>query len=259
MSRVLLGVGTMALVSACSFDLAAVTRPGGMQDANPIDAAMPDASAADGASDAGCANMASIVVPAEADTIIASGLPTINFGNRSIANVNANSNVNSVGLFRFDASRLPLTARIQAATVTLTFAATSNNCAAACGSCTSFDHDGNLTLFAMRSDWVELQTNWTNVAMAQLWGAAGASQAGVDRSATPLASVPHVAGRSEQFRVDPTMLSSLNTTWRQNDKVSFEVVPSNSAVMYVATRESAIEACVQGGYPPASLEIFFCP
>jgi hypothetical protein len=259
MSRALLVAGTMALVSSCTFDLEAVTRPGGMPDSNPGDATMPDASAADGAPDAACGNPASIMAFAEADTIIASGLATTNFGNRPIANINASPNTGSVGLFRFDVSTLPTTASIQSAAVTVTFAATSNNCGAACASCTSFEHAGALDLYAMRSDWVELQTDWTDAATGRLWGLAGASQPDVDRSASALASVQHQVGHNEQFRILPFTMSSLNTTWRQNNKLSFQVVPSNAAVMFAATRESAVEACVQGGYAAARLEVTFCP
>src|SRR5262249_5567352 len=122
-----------------------------------------------------------------------------------------------------------------------------------------FELAGLLSLFAMRSDWDEAFANWTDRASGQLWSSAGASQIGVDRSVAPLVSLNHVPSRTARFAIDTSALASLNGTWLQNDKLSFQLVPTGGAAMIVATRESPGEGCVAGGYSAPKLEITFCP
>src|SRR5262249_16799071 len=157
--------------------------------------------------------------------------------------------VGTVGIFRFNVAMLPPTAHIQSVEVVFTFAEKSNQCAMACGSCVGVEHAGTLSLFAMRSDWVETEATWNHASNNSLWAAPGASQGGVDRSVAPVATVTHAPGTSERMQVGAAAFPDLNRLWRQNDRISFELVPSAAAVMIVATRESGADGCTPGGYP----------
>jgi hypothetical protein len=210
--------------------------------------------APDGAVDASCISLALL---AQADTVITSSTPNLNFGSGPVANVG--TGINSVGLFRFDVTALPTSARIQSAHLELTFAARSSACANNCGSCMSIEHSGNLALFYLRSDWTESMATWNQATAGLAWGAAGASQSAIDRSATPVAMITHQPAASESLSIDASALADLNGVWRRSNQVSFELVPSNFGVFVIATRESAAEACVAGGYGPARLVVEYCP
>jgi len=209
----------------------------------------------DGAVDASCA--LTFAALAQADTILTSSSPGLNFGSGPLANVG--TGINSVGVFRFDVTALPSTARILSARLELTFAATSSACSPNCGSCLGIEHVGNLALFYMRSDWSESMATWNQATAGLPWGAAGASQSAIDRSATPVAMTTHQPGASETIAIDASALADLNGVWRRTNQVSFELVPSNFGVFVIATRESAAEACVAGGYGPARLAVEYCP
>jgi len=211
---------------------------------------------ADAAIDASCA-VWTLTVSAEADTFLNPASPDTPYGAVPIANVGT-APASGVGLFRFDVTALPAAALIQGARVDFAFAAQSSNCIANCGSCGMFDHAGTLALHFLRSDWGESHATWNQPDVGRTWGAPGASQAGVDRSSTPLATVMHQPSASERFQIDGPMLQSFGV-WRQNERISFALVGSNSAVMIVATRESAAEACVPSGYQPAKMLIYYCP
>jgi len=220
------------------------------------EAPMPDARLPDGAADGTC-TVLSLSALAEADTILSSTSPDFVFGTLPLANVG--SSIGSVGLFRFDVTALPTSAAITSARVELTFAAQSSGCASSCGSCQSVEHAGNFALFYLRSDWVESQASWNRPATGLAWGAAGASQSAVDRSALPIATITHQPGASESIAITEGALADLNGVWRRSNRVSFELVASNFGVFVIATRESAGEACVPGGYMPARLLVEYCP
>src|SRR5262245_42340313 len=227
-----LALGAIGLVASCAFDLDTVPRP--PADAHFADTLSPDASV-DGPTDASCPTT-TFSASAEGDTLLSSALPTVNYGTNPVAEISAIAG--TVGLFRFDVTTLPPTARIQSASVTFTFAATSTSCSPSCGDCACFERAGALVLFAMRSDWDESIANWADRTTNQPWSSAGASQGGIDRSVNPLASINHLPGRTERFDVDSSALASLNETWRKSDKLSFQLVPASGAAMIVATRES---------------------
>jgi len=242
----------LPFASACSFDLDAVARPDGA----PPDAPQHDGPPSDGGEDALCAVLP-LSASAQADTMLASTSPGMSFGAISIANVG--TALGSFGLFRFDVSMLPPTARVQSVRIDLTFAATATSCGPACGSCMSLEHGGTLSLYYLRSDWVENEATWNQPAIGLTWGTAGAEQAGVDRSAEPIATITHTPGASERITVDSAALAALNITWRQNGLLSFKLRTLDTALMIVATRESGMDGCVPGGYQPAKLVISYCP
>jgi hypothetical protein len=188
-----------------------------------------------------------------ADTGIYGSSPTLNFGADAVATVS--TGFPSVGLYRFDVHLLPAGANIRSVKLTLSYAKNSTACAAACGSCASIEKAGLLTLFYLRSDWVEAQCSWNMASTTTSWGSPGASAADVDRSAASVGMVSHAVTADVVFNVDPALLG----IWRASDQLSFTVVPSNGAAFVFATKEWD-NCAVTGTIPVApKLEISYCP
>lgn len=215
-----------------------------------------DAAPPDAGTDAGCA-LARVSGEAIADTILASGVPDLAFGGGEVANVGVG--VNSVGLFRFGLAGLPAGADVRAARAIFSYVATSSACSPSCGSCDAIESPGDLTLFYARNDWDEDHATWNQRATGATWATAGAAQAGVDRSETPIATVRHVARSGETFEIDTDDLADLDGRWRQGDEISLEMLPSAGAVFVIATTENATEGCTPGGYGTARIEVDYCP
>jgi hypothetical protein len=239
---------------------AAVVDGDGSLDHSSLDGAMamPDliAPADLGPPDLRCPTM-SLLVYADAVTALAATQPDLSPGGRATFDVGGP--LASVGLTRFDLSALPQSADVLSARVTYSFAATSSDCSANCGSCADLDHAGNLALYWARNDWVEASATWRSTGNGP-WGMSGASLVGVDRGATPIANAGHNFDSDTVFTIDPTELDELTgNAWRQNDEISIEMIPFNNAVFIVATEHSADEGCVKGGYRPPRLELFYCP
>ena len=188
-----------------------------------------------------------------ADSVILQGYPDLNECCGDVVNVGVG--VKSEGVFRFPVAALPAAAKVQAARVHFSYAAHASACGSACASCGSIEAAGTLSLFFMRSDWEEKTVTWNTP-----WSAPGASVAGVDRSATPLQTLAHVAAQDVTFTMDAAKLGELST-WRSANQLSFEVVPSNGAVFVTATKEWAADACASAGTAPsaATLEVDYCP
>src|SRR5262249_57981742 len=127
------------------------------------------------------------------------------------------------------------------------------------GSCRSGERAATSPLFSGRGEGGESGASGTRPATGLAWGAAGASQSAVDRSALPIATITHQPSVSESIAITEGALADLNGVWRRSNRVSFELVASNFGVFVIATRESAGEACVPGGYMPARLLVEYCP
>lgn len=215
-----------------------------------------DATAADAAADAAC-QMIRVAAPVLADTILGAQTPELNFGNGPVMNVG--TGIDSIGILRFDVSALPANAEARAARVVLSAALSSIACGSeeSCVPCGHIEADGNLSLLYLRSDWVEAQASWNSRMEDQPWSTPGAGGAGVDRSEDAVALVRHEASAGETFELDSDRLGDLRL-WRVGNEVSFVLVPSMGGVFVLASRESAAEDCVDGGYPVPRLEVDFC-
>ena len=201
-----------------------------------------------------CATMTTVQSQANADAIITSGAPNLNFGGGDVANVGVG--IMSEGLFRFSVAQLPLTAKLQGARLRLSYAPVATACGAACGSCAKIDAAGTLAAFFARSDWEEKTVTWNKP-----WSTPGAGLAGVDRSAVPAATAAHVIDHDQLFTMTASDLVAL-PTWRSSaGQLTFQLVPSNSAVLVAVTKEWATDNCVAPAEPPhvATLEIDYCP
>jgi hypothetical protein len=189
-----------------------------------------------------------------ADGIVIAGAPDSTFAALPVANVS--SGLGSVGLFRFTVAPGLSDATLLGARLTFTYAAQSTSCASGCGSCSGIDMPGSLALFPMRSDWVERSVTFNARAAGQPWGAPGASLAGVDRAATPVATIDYPDDSSVTFTLDAAQVATL-WEWAQGDQLSVQLLPTNGAVFVIAAREYAGEGC--GDLPSPRLEIDFCP
>jgi hypothetical protein len=207
-----------------------------------------------GGSVVGCTALTTFRSQVDADAIIGSGSPTLNFGAGDVANVGVG--IMSEGLFRFSIAQLPSTAKVQGARLRLSYAPVATACGTSCGSCASIEAAGMLTAFFARSDWAEKTVTW-NVP----WSMPGGSLAGVDRSAVSVATVKHAPGQDELFTMTASDLVNL-PTWRSSTNLlTFQIVPSNGAVFVAVTKEWSADNCSVSGTPPhsATLDIDYCP
>jgi hypothetical protein len=242
----------LLLSVGCSFDLSAVSRPGGDAAAvdAPVDAMMP----VDGGP---CTPAAPVQTGVMQDTVILSTQPMMSFGSLPVLNVGVTGG--GIGLYKFNLSAVPTTARIQSVQVTFPFAQSSNQCSPSCGSCTPLEQPGDLSMFFMRSDWSDTTTNWDFRDSGLFWGSPGASGSGIDRDATPATAMSHARSASPMLIVTGAALDGV-ARWRTIDNLlSVQLVPSNGAVFICSARESANEACATGGWGAAKMTITYCP
>jgi hypothetical protein len=276
------GAAAFGVVVTASGANGAISRGVGQPAAGVIDVQLADLAASDGGTDlaprdggAADGGMPDLVVPlpdlrplpdlqcgtnklvafAEADNTLAPMSPDLNFGTLTVANVGVGVSTN--GLFRFDIAALPVNARIVKVRVVFAYAAKSANCLGqACSSCDALEMPGTLSMFFARSDWVESTSTWNQYDTNKSWGAAGCTQAGVDRSNAPVATGQHAVTMDTAFDINPNHFAEVGV-WRSGNKLSVELVPSNGVVAIIATRENANEGC--GVYPKPTLEIDYCP
>jgi hypothetical protein len=209
--------------------------------------------------DQGCVIQVAQLV-AEADACLAGADGTGKYGTATICNIG--TAINSVGVFRFDLGSIA-TSRIQSIKLTLAYAAADPACGGTCASCDGIEHAGTLVRTHMRSDWNEPSVTWAHRAYQDptlgtaAWSASGASGPG-DRSGN-VAAIPHATKQSAVFdsATSPQMLAGLES-WRAGNKISFQVLPTNGAVLIAAMREQPSSKCGTGYAKPA-LEVRSCP
>jgi hypothetical protein len=115
----------------------------------------------------------------------------------------------------------------------------------------------------MRSDWNETSVTWAHRAYQDStlgtvgWNAPGATGP-ADRGGN-VATIPHPAKQSAVFdsAANPNLLTGI-ASWLSGQKISFQVLPTNSAVLIAAMREQPSANC-GAGFARPSLEIRSCP
>jgi hypothetical protein len=260
--RSMIWSATCLLVAGCSSTPAvdlSVRAEQGLADLAVPDQAAPDRLApGEPVPDRAC-TPSSLKLEPVADACLVSGpADNINFGAATICNIGVA--VGAVGIFRFDLSSLPSTAKIQDLKLRLAYAARAEACATGCGSCDSLEKAGTLQVAFLRSDWPEAHVTWRNRAYndpslgPRPWAGPGAG--GVGDSSQPVASIAH-AVRQEAVFSGGDLLGQLGV-WRAGNAVSFRVIPTNGAVFIAAMREQPEKGCPES-YPRPLLEISYCP
>jgi hypothetical protein len=192
----------------------------------------------------------------EADALIASvdnmfgGLPTCNI------HIGA-------GVVRWNLSAAAAAAlragTATALSMTLTRAATSNDCGGSCLNASFTTTAGGLTAAPLRSDWVEATVSWnyTNKA-ATTWASAGAKTVGQDRGDVAGTAPVDAVMPSITIPLDPAKVAPL---WVAGTKVSFVLEAVNSGNFMFITREAGIAANnTTPTAPPPRLSVTYpCP
>jgi hypothetical protein len=208
----------------------------------------------DAAPEAACTKTL-VVASSEADTQILSSAPTQRWGTEDIMGARNDLGGTMAALMRFDVTGVPTTAQIVSIELDLPWAKTASNaCGATCASCSGIDVAGMVDVYYMRSDWPEADASWAYLDETKqiAWGQAGASGNGTDRTPAPIGSFSHALG-SDLAATLPAV--DLFSTWRQGDKISFQVVAQSSTKFLVWTKDN--KGC--SGQTAPKLTVGFCP
>lgn len=256
-----------ATLVACGGDEFTATPDAGGPDSSPADAAPSDATSppdarADsspigqdgGQAEASCPTT-SFQALAEADSQILQSQASLNWGGAGAMGVRNDLGGPMEGLVRFDVTALPANANVQSALLELAWSSNASDCGASCGSCAAIDKPGTIDLYYARSDWAEAKVAWSTRDGSGVWGGAGATLSGVDRSTATVSTFTRSTGQGASFALDANGLKNLSS-WRQGNKVSFLLQAEGNALFLAATREGKSSCPATGASP--KLVISYC-